>query len=83
MIWKRKLRQAFPSSSGQVFPRPNSLLSVWTCGHCHECGTHSLCGAAVAKELWGWILPEMDMVPAPVSGLLHVAGCSSESCLDT
>lgn len=51
MIWIRKLKQAFPSSSGQVFPRLSSLLSVWTCGHGHECGTRSLCGAAVAKTM--------------------------------
>lgn len=51
-----------------VFPRL-SLLGVWTCGHGCECGTHNLCGAAVAKKQWGWILPEMDMVPASGCGL--------------
>lgn len=68
MIWIRKLKHAFPSNSGQVYPRL-SLLGVWTCGHGCECGTHNLCGAAVAKKQWGWILLEMDMVPAPGCGL--------------
>lgn len=62
-------------------PESNS----WTCGHGHECGTNSLSGAAVAMEEWGCILPEMDMVPAPSSGL---PACGreflpAESCLDT
>lgn len=46
---------------------------------------NNLCGAAVAKKQWGWILPEMDMVPAPGCGL---PACGrehlpAESCLDT
>lgn len=85
MVWIRKLKRAFPSSSGQVSPRLSSLLSVWTCGHGCECGTHSLCGVAVAKKQWGWMLPEMDRVPAHGSGLPawgreHLP---AESCLNT